>query len=144
MEISLLREELEKSYFDFNNLLAKYIKTFNSHIDFIFSFSDKQSVESLNDYCHFSVGIADFYQNTSAICAKLARKLIAAYDLNDVETVERIDKMLKKQILVENSIGIFMESCENEITRSHEKISPKFLHNQAIELKQKFEIIIKK
>ena len=144
MEISQLKEELEKSYLDLNNLLAKYIKDFDSCIDFTFSFSDKQSEKSFNDYCHLSVHIASFYQNASAICAKLAGKLIAAYDLNDTETIERIDKILKKQISVENIIGIFLKCCEKEIAKSNEKISPKFLYNQAIELKQKLEFAIQK
>ena len=144
MEILLLKEDLEKSYVEFNDLLSKHIKSFEECISFTFSFSKEQSMESFNNYCKFSVCIADFYQHTSAICAKLAGKLISAYDSNDPKTVDYIDQILKKQILVEKNIGIFVKSCEIEIDRSNENISPKFLYNQALELKQKLEILISK
>jgi hypothetical protein len=42
MEILLLKEDLEKSYVEFNDLLSKHIKSFEECISFTFSFSKEQ------------------------------------------------------------------------------------------------------
>ena len=102
-----LNDKLEKSYAEFNNELTEYIKSFNNYVDFTFSFSEKQSKESITNYYKLSVQIAVFYERTSEATVKLSEDLISAYDSNYPELIEDIDLILKKQILFEESIPFF-------------------------------------
>ena len=139
----ILTSELKETQKNFIKPMEEYINCFDDSYLLSFSVSKKKLDELLKKYYHFASLVLDHYRKTSTIVAELAQVQFKAYDLNFLELMEKIDKVIQKQNTYQECIESFFNTCEKELYDNENTPSISLLYNNAVKLKQKLEFLMK-